>query len=63
MLILAGSWGYGTAAAADLIESGDFLKHPIVRSKVPFEAVFSCQIVDGAVGEIALGSVRRLRVP
>ncbi|MFD0074568.1 hypothetical protein ACFVIY_19265 [Streptomyces sp. NPDC127166] len=61
VLILAGSWGYGTTAAADLMESGDFLKHPVVRSKSPFEAVFSCQIVEGAVGEITLGAVRRIR--
>lgn len=60
VLILAGSWGYGTTAAAHLIESGDFLNNPIVRSKDPFEAFFSCRIVDGAIGEITLDSVRRL---
>lgn len=63
VIIMAGSWGFGTAAATRLIESRDFLKHTVINSSDPFEAVFSCEIEDGEIRDILLGAVRRLAVP
>jgi hypothetical protein len=63
VLILAGSWGFGTAAATQVIESRDFLKHPIVASGSPFEATFSCKIDEGMIRDARVENVRRLHVP
>jgi hypothetical protein len=61
VVMLAGSWGFGTTAATRLFESRDFLRHPIVNSNDSFEAVFTCDITEvGRVGPILLGAVRRI---
>lgn len=60
ILIIAGSWGFGTAAGTRLIEDRIFLKNTIVNSNEAFEAVFTCKIVDGSISNIELGKVRRL---
>ncbi|MFG3338228.1 hypothetical protein [Glycomyces sp. NPDC048151] len=60
VLIIAGSWGFGTAAGTRLIEDRIFLKNAVVNSGVAFEAVFTCKITDGSISNIELGKVRRL---
>ena len=60
VLIIAGSWGFGTAAGTRLIEDRIFLKNAIINSSEAFEAVFTCKITDGSISNIELGKVRRL---
>jgi hypothetical protein len=46
-LIAAGSYGYGTWAAPVLMRTKAFLDHPVIRSYVPFECLFSVPVVAG----------------
>jgi len=62
VLILAGSWGFGTSAATQVIESRDFLNHPIIASNDPFEATFSCKIDQGMISDVLVEKVRRLNL-
>lgn len=60
VLIVAGSWRFGTAAGMRLIEKHDFLHNLVVKSDAPFEAVFSCRVLDDEIANIQLRKVRRL---
>ncbi|MFB9660089.1 hypothetical protein ACFQS3_10010 [Glycomyces mayteni] len=62
ILILAGSWGFGTTAATQLIESRDFLGHPVIASSDPFEATFSCRIDAGMISDVQIEKIRRLNL-
>ena len=43
----AGSYGYGTWAAPVSMRTRAFLDHPVVRSGVPFECLFTVPVVAG----------------
>lgn len=60
IIILAGSFGFGTSAAARLLADAAFLTDPIVAEGHPFEAVFSVEIVGGTPQQIDLKELRRL---
>ncbi|MFI2473321.1 hypothetical protein [Nocardia xishanensis] len=60
ILILAGATSYGTAGAARLCQSSEFLDHPAVRSGGPFEAVCSVDVAGGGPREVEAVLVRSL---
>lgn len=60
IIILAGSFGFGTSAAARLLASSQILAHEIVAQGSPFEAVFSVEIAAGTPQHIELKNVRQL---
>lgn len=60
VIILAGSFGFGTSAAARLLASSDILTHAIVAEGHPFEAVFSVEIVGGTPQHIDVKELRQL---
>lgn len=60
VVILAGSFGFGTSAAAQLLSSPDLFNHPIAAAGHPFEATFSVEIAGGTPQQIELKAVRRL---
>src|SRR3712207_6809703 len=61
ILILAGSYGYGSTAAARLVTSSRFLRHPLARSSKNFEALFTTEVVDHAPQEAVILEIRELR--
>lgn len=61
ILILAGSYGYGSTAAARLVTSPRFLRHPLARSRKNFEALFTTEIVQHAPQEAVILEIRELR--
>ncbi|HEY8983780.1 MAG TPA: hypothetical protein VIU15_29910 [Streptomyces sp.] len=60
IVVLAGSFGFGTTAAARLLSDPDFLNHPLVSGGSPFEAAFSVEVVSGEPQRITLKGIRRL---
>ncbi|AJF65733.1 hypothetical protein [Streptomyces vietnamensis] len=60
VVILAGSFGFGTSAAARLLARSDILTHAIVDQGHPFEAVFSVEVAGGAPQHIELKKLRQL---
>ncbi|MET8170493.1 hypothetical protein ABZT34_40775 [Streptomyces sp. NPDC005329] len=60
VIILAGSFGFGTSAAARLLASPDILAHEIVTQGHPFEAAFSVEIAGGTPQHIELKDLRQL---
>jgi hypothetical protein len=60
IIILAGSFGFGTSAAARLLADAAFLTDTIVAEGHPFEAVFSVEIVGGTPQQIDLKELRSL---
>ncbi|MFE9257552.1 hypothetical protein [Streptomyces sp. NPDC006879] len=60
VIVLAGSFGFGTSAAARLLVSSEILTHEIVAQGSPFEAVFCVDIVGGTPQHIELKELRRL---
>ncbi|MFF2786644.1 hypothetical protein ACFVT6_07715 [Streptomyces sp. NPDC058049] len=54
VIILAGSLGFGTSAAAQLLAGPELLAHPIAAAGHPFEAVFSVEIAGGTPQRIEL---------
>ncbi|MFB7266422.1 hypothetical protein ACFCXH_30390 [Streptomyces nojiriensis] len=60
VIILAGSFGFGTSAAAQLLAGPELLAHPIASAGLPFEATFSVEIAGGTPQRIELRAVRRL---
>jgi hypothetical protein len=60
IVILAGSFGFGTSAAAQLLSSPELLTHSVVTAGHPFEATFSVEIVGGTPQQIELKTLRQL---
>ncbi|MGW3127109.1 hypothetical protein [Streptomyces sp. NPDC001076] len=60
VVILAGSFGFGTSAAAQLLALPDLLGHPLVAADQAFEATFSVEIAGGTPQRIELRTVRGL---
>ncbi|MGV9567628.1 hypothetical protein [Streptomyces sp. NPDC003480] len=60
VLILAGSFGFGTSAAAHLLSSLEILTQEIVAQGNPFEAVFSVEIAGGTPQHVELKKLRQL---
>lgn len=60
VLIIAGSFDFGTAAGAQLLSRGELVDHEIVRSGAHFEAYFSVDVVGGAPQHISRLIVRRI---
>jgi len=60
VIILAGSFGFGTSAAARLLTSSEILTHAIVAQGSPFEAVFSVEVAGGTPQHIELKNLRQL---
>jgi hypothetical protein len=60
IVILAGSFGFGTSAAAQLLANPELLTHSIVAAGHPFEATFSVEIVGGTPQQIELKNLRQL---
>ncbi|WP_338684021.1 hypothetical protein QD712_26090 [Streptomyces acidiscabies] len=60
IVILAGSFGFGTSAAARLLSDPEFLNHPLVSGGSPFEAAFSVEVVGGEPQRIDLKGLREL---
>ncbi|MFI6037768.1 hypothetical protein ACIBBD_27030 [Streptomyces sp. NPDC051315] len=60
VIILAGSFGFGTSAAARLLAGSDLLNNPVVAEGHPFEAVFSVEIAGGTPQQIELRKLRQL---
>ncbi|MET8980570.1 hypothetical protein ABZX85_33690 [Streptomyces sp. NPDC004539] len=60
IVVLAGSFGFGTSAAARLLSDPDFLNHPLVSGGSPFEAAFSVEVVAGEPQRIDLKDLREL---
>lgn len=58
VLVIAGSYGYGSAAAARLVNSVEFLRNPLIASGKDFELFFTTDIVENAPQK---ATVRRLR--
>ena len=46
VLIIAGSFGYGSWAGARLVTDKAFLKEPLVASGLPFECLFTTSVID-----------------
>ena len=47
VLIVAGCWGYGSAAAAEMLSDKAFLRHPVCSSGKPFEALVQTTVAGG----------------
>ncbi|QNP72114.1 hypothetical protein IAG44_23660 [Streptomyces roseirectus] len=60
VVVLAGSFGFGTSAAARLLADPDFLNNPLVSGGSPFEAAFSVEVVAGEPQRIDLKELRPL---
>jgi hypothetical protein len=60
ILIVAGSYGYGTATAGALVASSAFLKENIVKGDGNFEALFSVDIVENVAQEPIVKEFRKL---
>ena len=63
ILIIAGSYGFGTAAAATLVTTPAFLKRDIVQQGGSFEALFSVDIVANVAQEPIVKEFRELNIP
>lgn len=59
-VVIGGSFGYGTWAGARLVREKQFLEHPVVRSKSPFECLYKTEVVDGHLGGIEILTLRPL---
>ncbi|WP_157974914.1 hypothetical protein [Glycomyces dulcitolivorans] len=62
VVFMAGCLGYATIGAIRLIETADFIDHPVIASGQDFEAMYSCDVSDGVVTGVQLGIVRRLSI-
>ncbi|WP_381805605.1 hypothetical protein [Streptomyces niveus] len=60
IIILAGSFGYGTSAVALMTGSPKLLSHNIVTAGHPFEAVVSAEIVRNTPQRIEMKKIKRL---
>jgi hypothetical protein len=60
IIILAGSFGFGTSAAALLMASAELLSHDIVAAGHPFEAVVSAEIVRNTEQRVEMKKIKRL---
>ncbi|MEU9374145.1 hypothetical protein AB0D94_10285 [Streptomyces sp. NPDC048255] len=60
VVILAGSFGFGTSAAAQLLNRPELLTHRVVTAGRPFEAVFSVEIVRGTPQNIEIKDLKQL---
>jgi len=48
VVIIAGCWGYGTAAASSLLAEKRFYRDPVVSSRKPFEALVRVRVLGGS---------------
>ncbi|MGP4020638.1 hypothetical protein [Saccharopolyspora sp. 5N708] len=60
ILIVAGSYGFGSAAAAELVGSPEFLTHPLVKTGKNLEVFFTTDILEGAAQKARVVCVREL---
>jgi hypothetical protein len=60
ILILAGSFGFGTWAAAKLLRSRQFLANPLVRKGVNVECLFKSEIIDEIPQEPEIITIREV---
>ncbi len=60
IIILAGCWGYGTEAAAKMLATKTFYRHPLVRSKRPFEILIRTTIAGDVPQAVQLVEARSL---
>jgi hypothetical protein len=63
VLILAGCWGFGTAAAAMALASRSFRENPVCASGAPFEALIRTTVVGGAPHSVVVVEARPLDPP
>lgn len=60
VLVIAGSYGHGSAAAARLVTSNEFLKRPLVSRGKDFELFFTTRIIGNAPQKAVVRRIREL---
>jgi hypothetical protein len=61
VIVLAGCWGFGTAAAAEALRARQFLSDPLVRVGAEFECLVRANIAGNTLQSVDVLQVRRLR--
>lgn len=60
VLVIAGSFGFGSWAGANLVRSPEFLRDPMVKSSIPFECLFKVDVAGSAPQAMKILSIRPL---
>lgn len=60
VLVIAGSYGHGSAAAARLVASNEFMKNPLVAGGKDFELFFTTDIIENVPQKAVVRRIREL---